>query len=132
MSRSTTKYQKVSYFKITAPAPQSPPAELPESKPAESKPPKSEVPKSDTAKTKPVKDDPIEGEITTRKPAKDEAIKSESKNNNWKFLLTTTVILAVLTLAVGASRLIFQQKTEIFKHPSKIPNLTSEQIDKVI
>jgi hypothetical protein len=129
---SDSQVPKSILLKITAPAPQSPPAELPESKPAKSKPPKSEVPKSDIAKTKPVKDDPVEGEITTRKPAKDEAIKSESKNKNWKLLLTTTVILAILTLAVGASRLIFQQKTEIFKSTSKIPTLTTEQIDKVI
>jgi hypothetical protein len=123
-------------LKITAPAPQSPPAEVPadllESKPAKSKPPKSEVPKGEVAKTKPVEDESVEGETTTKKPAKDEAPKSDIKNRNWKFLLTTTAILAILTLAVGASRLIFQQKTEIFKHPSKIPNLTNEQIDKVI
>jgi hypothetical protein len=135
-------------LKITAPVPQSPPADvpaevlteapvkvpadLPESKRAKSKPPKSEVPKSDVAKTKPVKDDSGEGETTNKKPANDEATKSDGKNRNWKFLLTTTVILAILTLAVGASRLIFKQKTEIFKHPSKIPNLTGEQIDKAI
>lgn len=119
-------------LKITAPAPQSPPAELPESKPAKSKPPKSEVPKSDTAKTKPVKDESLEGEALTKKPPKNEAPKSDAKNRNWKFLLTTTLILAILTLAVGASRLIFQQKTEIFKSPSKIHNLTNEQINKVI
>ncbi|AFY92755.1 hypothetical protein [Chamaesiphon minutus] len=117
---------------VSTEAPVKIPAELPESKPAKSKPPKSEVPKSDVAKTKPVKDESGEGEATTKKPAKDEATKSDGKNKNWNFLLTTTAILAILTLAVGASRLIFQQKTEIFKHPSKIPNLTNEKIDKVI
>jgi hypothetical protein len=109
-----------------------PPTEAPEGKPAKSKPPKGEVPKSDVVKTKPVKDEPVESEVTSKKPAKDESTKSDGKNKNWKFLLTTTVILAILTLAFGASRLIFQQKTEIFKSPEKIPNLIGEQIDRVI
>jgi hypothetical protein len=109
-------------LKITTPVPQSPPAEAAESKPPKDKPPKSEVPKGDPASSK----------VTTKKPAKDETAKSDGKNKNWKFLFVTTTILAVLTLAFGASRLIFQQKTEIFKAPSKIPTLTTEQIDKVI
>ena len=113
-----------------------PPTEAPESKPAKSKPPKGGIPKgeipNDVVKTKPVKDEPVSGEVTSKKPAKDEATKKDSKNKNWKFLLTTTIILAILTLAFGASRLIFQQQTEIFKSPSKIPSLTTEQIDKVI
>jgi hypothetical protein len=119
-------------LKITQSDLTSPSAETPESKPVKSKPPKGEFPKSDVAKTKPVKDEPVEGKAITKKPAKDEAISSNGKNKNWKFLFITTAILAVLTLAVGASRLIFKQKTEIFKSPSKIPTLTTEQIDKVI
>ncbi len=103
-----------------------------ESKSAKGKPPKDEVPKSDVAKTKAVKDEPIAGEAITKQPAKDEATNSNGKNKNWKFLITITIILAILTLAVGASRLIFQQKIEIFKSPSTIPTLTTEQIDKVI
>ena len=119
-------------LKITQSDVTTPLTEAPESKPAKSKPPKGELPKSDVVKTKPVKDEPVESEVTSKKPAKDESTKSDGKNKNWKFLLTTTVILAILTLAFGASRLIFQQKTEIFKSPDKIPNLTSEQIDKVV
>ncbi len=119
-------------LRITAPEPNSVPAEPAESKPLKSKPPKSEVTTGDPAKNKPAKDEPVPSQVTTKKPAKDEATKGEGKNKNWKFLLTTTVILAILTLAFGASRLIFQQKTEIFTAPSKIPTLTTEQIDKVI
>jgi hypothetical protein len=119
-------------LKITQPDVTTPPAEVPESKPARSKSPKGEVPKSDGSKTKPVKDEPVAGEATSKQPAKDESTKSDGKNKNWQLLLATTVILAILTLAVGASRLIFQQKTEIFKSPEKIPNLTGDQIDRVI
>jgi hypothetical protein len=120
-------------LKITRSGTTLPSAEAPESKPATLKPPKGEVPKSDVAKTKPIKDEPVSGEVTSKKAVKDESTKSDgNNNNNWKFLLTITVILAILTLAFGASRLIFQQKTEIFKSPSKIPSLTTEQIDKVI
>jgi hypothetical protein len=133
--RSTTAEQqqpKSILLKITQSDVTLPPAEAPESKPVKSKPPKGEVPKSDVAKTKPVKDEPVESEVTSKKPVKDESTKSDGRNKNWKFLLTTTIILAILTLAFGASRLIFQQQTEIFKSPSKIPSLTTEQIDRVI
>jgi hypothetical protein len=126
------KVPKSILLKITAPVPQSPPAELPESKPPKDKPPKSEVPKGDLVKTKPAKDEAASREVTTKKPAKDETAKSDSKNKNWKFLFITTTVLAVLTLAFAASRLIFQQQTEIFKSPARIPTLTNEQIDKII
>ena len=112
----------------------SPPVAATESKPQKDKPPKSEVPKGDLAKSKPAKDEPASSEspTTTKKPAKGEVTKSDSKNKNWRFLFITMITLVVLTLGVGASRLIFQQKIEIFKSPSKIPTLTSEQIDKTI
>ena len=126
------KPPKTIHLKITQSELTSPPAEVPESKPAKSKPPKGEVPKSDVAKAKSMKDESVEGETTAKKPSKDEATKSNGRNKNWRFLFTIAVILGILALAVGASRLIFQQKTEIFISPSKIPNLTSEQIDKVI
>jgi hypothetical protein len=108
------------------------PTEAPESKPPKNKPPKSEVPKGEPVKIKPDKDEPASSEVTTKKPAKDETTKSDSKNKNWKFLFITTTVLAVLTLAFVASRLIFRQQAEIFKSPSKISTLTTEQIDKVI
>ncbi len=104
-------------LKITQSDATLPPVAAAESKPQKDKPPKSEVPKGDLAKSKPAK-----GEVT----------KSDSKNKNWRFLFITMTTLVVLTLGVGASRLIFQQKTEIFKSPSKIPTLTTEQIDKTI
>ena len=119
-------------LRIITPASNSLPAEPIESKSLKNKPPKSEIPKDDVTKTKPAKDEPVPSQVTTKKPAKDEVTKGEGKNKNWKFLLTTSVILAILTLAFGASRLILQQKTEIFTAPSKIPTLTTEQIDKVI
>jgi hypothetical protein len=110
----------------------SPPVTPAESKPPKDKPPKSEVPQGDLARGKPTKDEPASSEAPTKKPAKGEATKSDSKNKNWRFLFIAMTTLVVLTLGVGASRLIFQQKTEIFKPPSKILNLTTEQIDKVI
>jgi hypothetical protein len=119
-------------LKITQSGITLPPTEALESKPPKNKPPKNEVPKSEPAKNKSVKDEPASSEVTTKKPAKDETAKSDSKNKNWKFLFITTTVLAVLTLAFAASRLIFQQQTEIFKSPSKIPTLTTEQIDKII
>ena len=119
-------------LRITASEPNSVPAEPAKSKPLKSEPPKSEVPIGNPAKNKSAKDEPASSETLTKKSSKDEATKSDGKNQNWKFLLTTTVTLALLTLAFGGSRLIFQQKTEIFKSPSNIPTLTTEQIDKVI
>jgi hypothetical protein len=119
-------------LKITQSEAISPPAAASESKPQKDKPPKSEVPKGDLAKDKPAKDEPASSEAPTKKPAKGEVTKSDSKNKNWRFLFITMITLVVLTLGVGASRLIFQQKTEIFKSPSKIPTLTTEQIDKAI
>jgi hypothetical protein len=112
----------------------SPPTAAAESKPPKDKPPKSEVPRGDLANSKPAKDEPASSEspTTTKKPAKDEETKSDSKNKNWRFLFIAMTTLVILTLGVGASRLIFQQKTEIFKSPSKIPTLTTEQIDKTI
>jgi hypothetical protein len=118
---------KVTHSDLTSPL-----AEPTESKSAKGKPPKGEVPKSDVAKTKAVKYEPIAGEAITKKPDRDKATNSNGNHQNWKFLITITIILAILTLAVGASRLIFQQKIEIFKSPSKILTLTSEQIDKAI
>jgi hypothetical protein len=110
----------------------SPPVTAAESKPPKDKPPKSEVPKGDLAKSKPAKDEPDSSAAPAKKPAKDEATKSDGKNKNWRFLFITVTTLVVLTLGLGASQLIFKQKTEIFKSPSKIPTLTTEQIDKVI
>jgi hypothetical protein len=110
----------------------SPPVAATESKPQKDKPPKSEVPKGDLAKGKPAKEDSVSSEAPTKKPAKGDATKSDSKNKNWRFLFIAMTTLVILTLGLGASQLIFQQKTEIFKSPSKIPNLTAEQIDKVI
>jgi hypothetical protein len=110
----------------------SPPAEAAESKLPKDKPPKSELPKGDLAKSKPAKEEPASSAAPTKKPAKGEETKSDSKNKNWRFLFIAMTTLVILTLGAGASRLIFQQKTEIFKSPSKIPTLTTEQIDKVI
>jgi hypothetical protein len=110
----------------------SPPVTPAESKPPKDKPPKSEVPQGDLAKGKLTKDEPASSEVPTKKPAKDEETKSDSKNKNWRFLFIAMTTLVILTLGAGASRLIFQQKTEIFKSPSKIPTLTTEQIDKTI
>ena len=119
-------------LKVTASELTLPPAEPVPSKPAASKPPKSDVAKDNLAKSRPASDEAAPSEATAKKLDRGEAIKSDSKNKNWKYLFITMTVLAVLTLVFGASRLIFQQKTEIFISPSKIPNLTSEQIDKVI
>jgi hypothetical protein len=123
---------KSNLLKITQLDVTPPPTEPAESKPQKGKPPKSEVSKDDLAKSKPAKDEPASSEAPTKKPAKGEVNKSDSKNKNWRFLFITMMTLAILTLAFGASRLIFKQQTEIFKSPATIPTLTSEQIDKVI
>jgi hypothetical protein len=108
------------------------PVEPAESKPQKDRPPKSEVLKGDLPKSKPAKDEPASSEAPTKNPAIGEVTKNDSKNKNWRFLFTTMTTLVIMTLGFGASRLIFKQKTEIFKSPSKIPTLTTEQIDKVI
>jgi hypothetical protein len=75
---------------------------------------------------------PVNSEVPTSKSPKAKPVQSKIENKNWKLLLTTTAILAFTTLAFVASRMIFQQKSEIFKAPDKIPSLAAAQIDRTI
>jgi hypothetical protein len=96
-----------------------------------------DTPKGKSSKSDPQPKDSDKSNLLKSTAADSKSISSElgagiGKDRNWKFLAMAIGVLSLATIGFLAIRLILQSKTEVFKSPDKISELTTAQIDEVI